>query len=70
MFLELMKLTVLFLSVVLIFVPIIVNVNKNSLYNEWKEIWRSEIEAEKRKLAMEAVIQDRNKLVKKTKKTK
>lgn len=68
MFLELTKLLVLFSTVVFILIPVCVNVNKNSMYNEWKEIWKSEIEAEKRKLAMEAVTQNKNKLVKKTKK--
>lgn len=68
MFLELTKLMVLFSVVVFILIPVCVNVNKNSMYNEWKEIWKSEIEAEKRKLAMQAVIENKNKLVKKTKK--
>lgn len=67
MFLELTRMIVLFLFVVLILIPVCVNVNKNSMYNEWKEIWKSEVEAEKRKLAMQAVTQDKNKLVKKTK---
>lgn len=67
MFSELMKLVMLFFAVIFIMIPICVNVNKNSMYNEWKQIWKSEVEAEKRKLAMQSVTQGKNKLVKKTK---
>ncbi len=67
MFSDLMRLIVLLAFVVFIMIPVCVNVNKNSMYNEWKQIWKSEVEAEKRKLAMQSVIQGKNKLVKKTK---
>lgn len=67
LFSELMKLILLVSFVIFILIPICVNVNKNSMYNEWKEIWKSEVEAEKRKIAMQAEIQGKNKLVKKTK---
>lgn len=67
MFSDLMRLIVLLAFVVFIAIPVCVNVNKNSMYNEWKQIWKSEVEAEKRKLAMQSVIQGKNKLVKKTK---
>ena len=55
MFSDLMLLIVAFLIVMVIFTPAYINIFKSNMYNEWKAIWKNEIDAEKRKLAMQEV---------------
>lgn len=44
---------ILVLIIMALSMPILVNIFKNNLYNEWMSIWKNEIETEKRKLAMQ-----------------
>lgn len=66
MFLKLTGMIVLFFIVILILIPVIVNVFKNNLYDEWRKIWQADVESQKRELAMLMTNKNKNKLVKKT----
>lgn len=67
MSLELIELIIGLFFIVIVVVPVTFNISKNTMYDEWKRIWKSEVEAETRKLAMLSVNQNKDKLAKKTK---
>lgn len=55
MFSEILQVIVLFFLGVIILMPTYIKMTKDRMYDEWKKIWKSEIEAEKRMLAMQEI---------------
>lgn len=58
-FQNLATIIVLFFVGVIVLMPTYIKITKDRMYDEWKKIWNNEIEAEKRKLAMQAVNQEK-----------
>lgn len=52
-FQNLMSVIVLFFFGVLILTPVYIRLTKDSLFDEFKKMWQSEVEAKKRELAMQ-----------------